>query len=87
MRKFGAAALGLAIILSACAPEEEESVEDRFRRTEAAIENTAAALEAETDNAVSQSEATLQNDADAFENRLDAVDPAESNAVEANQSR
>jgi hypothetical protein len=67
-----ASALFLITILGACAPEEKESVEERFRRTEAAIENTARALEAETENAVRQVELTLENQGTAaIDNRVD----------------
>lgn len=83
-----AVAAGLSLIaLAACTPEEEESVEDRFRRTEAAIENTAQDLEARTENAVRATEAALENQADAFENRIESIEPVETNEAEANQVR
>ena len=60
------------LLLSACAPEEEETVEERFKRTEAAILNTAESLEAETENAVRATENQLENQADLVANSLDA---------------
>ena len=69
--------------LSACAPEEEQSVENRFLETEAAIENRARALEAETANMAAETERSLANQADAFENRVDAVDVVDGNRAAA----
>jgi hypothetical protein len=88
MRQSTAAALlALTLALAACSPQEEESVEERFRRTEAAIENTAADIEATTENAVRETESRLDNEVDALENRAEAVDEAEANQTEANASR
>ncbi len=62
-------------LLAGCGAEEEESVEERFRRTQAAIENTAESLEAETENAVRETEILLENRVDALENSLNAAEP------------
>ena len=79
--------LALIALLTACSAQEEESVEERFKRTEAAIVNTAETLEAETENAVSATENRLENQADAFENNVDAVEANEVNQASENQSR
>ncbi|MGZ8998580.1 MAG: hypothetical protein ACXW2T_06960 [Allosphingosinicella sp.] len=77
----------LAGLLAGCSAQEEESVEERFKRTEAAIENTAETLEAETENAVSATEKLLENRADAFENSVDAIEANEVNQAAVNQAR
>jgi hypothetical protein len=74
----------LALLTAACTAEEEESVEERFKRTEAGILNTAESIEAQTENAVRATEAQLENQADAFENSLQATEPADSNAAATN---
>ena len=78
--------LALATLLAACGAEEEESVEDRFKRTEAAIINTAESLEAETENAVSATENRLEGQADMLENGANSAEPTEGNLA-ANETR
>ncbi|HET9427481.1 MAG TPA: hypothetical protein VFO69_03895 [Allosphingosinicella sp.] len=84
MTKF-AAAFAL-LVLAACGAEEEETIEEKFRRTEAAIEKTAADLEAKSENAVRTTEELLENRAGAFENSIEAAEPAEGNAVDGNET-
>ena len=86
MKQF-AAPFALIALLCACGSEEEESVEEKFRRTEALIHNTAESLEAETANAVSATENLLEKQADAFGNSLEAAGAVDTNEVAANQAR
>ena len=87
MTRAVAAAFGLSIfLLAGCSAEEQESVEERFKRTEAAIEKTAADLEAKSENAVRSTEEMLENQAEAFENSQEAAEPVESNEVNANEA-
>jgi len=65
MRTCLPAALAAALLLPACA-EEEEPVADRYARQKAAIEAKARALEAEVANAVAAEEARLANETDAI---------------------
>jgi hypothetical protein len=62
--------------LAACNSKPEQSVENQFRQTENAIENTAATLEAETDNATRAAASALENQANEVENRAEAVERA-----------
>jgi hypothetical protein len=64
------------IALAACSRQAEDSVANSFDRTENAIENTAATLEAETDNATRAAGAALENQANEFGNRAEAVEKA-----------
>ena len=84
MIKFAAAVASL--LLAACGAEDEESVEERFKRTEAAIEKTAADLEAKSENMVRTAENVLEDRADAFENSVEAAEPADGNEMAANQA-
>lgn len=70
------AALGA---LAACTEQAEQSVANQFQNTGDAIENTAAAFEAEAENAARAAESALENSADAAENRIDAIDIVPSN--------
>lgn len=67
-------AIAAAAALAACTRQAEDSVANQFQNTQAAIENTANALETETEKATRAAEAALQNSADAAENRIDAID-------------
>jgi hypothetical protein len=80
-------ALPTLLLLAACSAEDEESVEEKFERTEAAILNTAEALEAETENAVQTTEAQLENQADALSDSLEAPDPTAQNQTQVNETR
>lgn len=62
--------------LAACSQQAEESVANSFDRTENAIENTAATLEAETENATRAASAALEDQANEFGNRAEAVEKA-----------
>jgi hypothetical protein len=73
--KLPLALLALAA-LAACSRQAEDSVANSFDRTENAIENTAATLEAETQNATRAPGPALENQADEFANRAEAVENA-----------
>ena len=62
--------------LAACSRQAEESVANSFDRTQNAIENTAATLEAETENATRAASAALENQAEEFGNRAEAIERA-----------
>jgi hypothetical protein len=72
--------LPLAILavtaLAACSRQAEQNVAEQFDRTQNAIENTAATLEAETANATRAASAALENQAEEFGNRAEAVEKA-----------
>jgi len=69
-RAFAILALAGLAALSACA--EEKSVVNQFEETGNEIRDTANAIESDTANAVRSAEDAL--DADAIENRIDAID-------------
>ena len=69
-------ALIAAVALAACSRQAEESVANSFDRTQNAIENTAATLEAETENATRAASAALENQAKEFGNRAEAIERA-----------
>jgi outer membrane biogenesis lipoprotein LolB len=73
--KLPLAILALAL-LAACSRQAEQNVAEQFDRTQNAIENTAATLEAETDNATRAAGAALENQANEFGNRAQAVEKA-----------
>ena len=85
MSKSAIALCAFMALLIGCSAEEEETVEERFKRTEAAILNTAESLEAETENAVRAAENVLETRADAFENNV-APQAAEVNEALADQA-
>ena len=61
------------LALSACNDPEEESVQDKFERQEAAIVNRAERYEAEADNAVGAEEARLEAEAAALRNQAELI--------------
>jgi hypothetical protein len=75
-------AAGAALaLLAACSPAQEQSVANRFNQVETGIANTANTLENETANIAASTErefdnraAEFHNQADALENRIDAID-------------
>jgi hypothetical protein len=62
--------------LAGCSRQAEESVANSFDRTQNAIENTAATLEAETENATRAAAGALENQANEFGNRAEAIEKA-----------
>jgi len=74
------ALLAAIAALAGCTAQEEQSVANRFEATENAIENAAATIESATENNIRAAENAL--DADAIENRIDAIDivPSENKA-------
>ena len=69
--------LAISLLLAGCGGDDE-TVANKFERTEAAIENRAGAFEAQVENEVSALEARLDNETDAF------LNAARDNAAEAN---
>ncbi|HMG46173.1 MAG TPA: hypothetical protein VK614_01760 [Allosphingosinicella sp.] len=59
--------------LAACSRQAEQNVAEQFDRTQNAIENSAATLEAETEKATRAAGAALENQADEFGNRAEAI--------------
>lgn len=70
------AMLALAAPIAACSRQAEESVANSFDRTQNAIENSATTIEAETENATRAASAALENEANEFGNRAEAVEKA-----------
>lgn len=68
--------LALAAPIAACSRQAEDSVANSFDRTENAIENTAATLEAEAENATRSAAAALDAQANELANRAEAVEKA-----------
>ena len=66
----------LALALAACSPRAEQNVAEQFDATQNAIENTAAALEAEAANATSAASNALEAQAEEAANRAEAVEKA-----------
>jgi hypothetical protein len=66
--------------LAGCSRQAEDSVANSFDRTEKAIQNTAEALESETENATRAATGALEREADEWANRAEAA----SNAVTTN---
>ena len=62
--------------LAACSRQAEQNVAEHFDATQNAIENTAAALEAETENATRAATGALENQAAEMESRAEAVEKA-----------
>jgi hypothetical protein len=62
--------------LAACSPRAEQNVAEQFDRTQNAIENTAATLEAEAANATSAASNALEAQAEEAANRAEAVEKA-----------
>jgi small subunit ribosomal protein S3 len=73
--KLPLALLALAA-LAACSRQAEQNVAEQFDQTQNAIENTAAALEAETANATRAATDALENQAAEVSNRADAIEKA-----------
>ena len=71
--------LAAAAALAGCSREAEDSVANSFDRTEAAIENTAKALENETEAATAAAANALEREADEWANRAEAVENAATN--------
>jgi hypothetical protein len=64
------------VALAACSRQAEQNVAEHFDATQNAIENAAAALEAETANATRAATGALENQAAEVENRAEAVEKA-----------
>lgn len=62
--------------LAACSRQAEQNVAEQFDRTQNAIENSAATLEAETEKATRAAAGALENQAEEFGNRAEAVEKA-----------
>jgi len=62
--------------LAGCSRQAEDSVANSFDRTQKAIENAAATLETETENATRAASAALEDQANEFGNRAEAVEKA-----------
>ena len=73
--KLPLALLALSL-LAGCSRQAEQNVAEQFDRTQNAIENTAATLEAETENATRAASAALENQAEEFGNRAEAIEKA-----------
>jgi len=69
----------LALLALAACTSEEESVANRFDRTNAEIENKARELEADVENQVRGIEAEMQNEIDSIANRQNSAAPADMN--------
>lgn len=69
-------ALAALAALAACSPRAEQNVAEQFDRTENAIENSAATLEAEAENATRATANALDAQANELANRADAVEKA-----------
>lgn len=76
----------LALVVLGSCSREEESVANRFDRTNAEIENKARELEADVENQVRGVESDMQNQIDSMANHANAA-PAEANAAVANSAR
>lgn len=77
----------LALLALAACNRQEQSVANRFDRTNAEIENKARELEAEVENEVRGVEADMQNQIDAMANQANAAAPAEPGAAVGNRTR
>jgi hypothetical protein len=77
----------LALLALAACAREEESVANRFDRTNAEIENKARELESDVENQVRGVEAEMQNQIDAIIDQQNAAAPAETNAAATNAVR
>jgi hypothetical protein len=76
------------LALAACSRQAEDSVANSFDRTEKAIENTAATIESETENATRAVTGALERQADEWANRAEAVEnAATTNTAETNSAR
>jgi len=84
--KLPAMLLALAA-LAACSRQAEESVANSFDRTENAIENTAAAFEAETENATRAASDALEAQANEVANRAEAVQNAATTPSDGNRTK
>jgi hypothetical protein len=65
-----------AATLAGCSRQAEDSVANSFDRTENAIENTARAIEDETEKATGAASNALEREADEWANRAEAVENA-----------
>lgn len=77
-----------AAALAGCSRAAEDSVANSFDRTENAIENTARAIEDETEKATGAAANALEREADEWANRAEAVENAATTDTRtANQAR
>ena len=72
-----------ALLALAACTRQEESVANRFDRTNAEIENKARELEMDVENDVRGVEADMQNQIDAIANQQNAAPPSEGNTAAA----
>ena len=84
MKRLLPLALLAALILPACA-QEEESVANRFERVDGEIRNKAAEIDAETENNVRAIETGMQNQIDALDFQANIT--ADANLTSGNAAR